>query len=128
MPLSKEPVNIFWILRQSWRLYRANFSTFIGITALGASLSLLEGLLDFFSKAIPSFVFLITGLSGMFLSTWASIALVIAISQRSQDETMSVTEAFRATKGKYWRYIRTFIVYILILVAGFLLLVIPSLY
>ena len=106
-------------------MYRANFSTFVGIAALGASLYLLRVPLRLLSKAAGQII----GLPGIFLSLWASAALVITVSHRSQDNTIiGVKAAFRAAKGKYWRYFKAQIVYALIALIGFLLLVVPGVY
>lgn len=125
---TKEPIKILGILKQSWLLYKENFSLFIGITILGYALGLLDALLTILSETIHTWVSFVIGPLGIFISIWASVALIIAVSNRNQGNRIVLKEAFIKTKGKYWRFIGISISYLLIAGTGLLLLLMPGIY
>ncbi len=125
---SRKSVEILPILKRSLSLYKDNFSLFIKIAILGEAVYLL----DMIRRTLPQDVLPWTGFivlpAGILVYTWASIALVIAASNRYADKTIVLKESFVQVKGKYWRYICVGILYLLILGTGLLLFLIPGIY
>ncbi len=127
--LVEQPIAISKIFKESWELYRENLPLFLGITFIGHALELVERLLLALSKSAVLTGFLsILSLPGLVIATWAGIALIIAISYRYQGKSIGISDAFRATKGKFWRFIGISLLYVMVFGLGCLLLVIPGFY
>lgn len=133
---SRKPIEIGQILRQSIALYKENFSLFIKIAILGYGLAMLNSLLALLCETAnklvaliltPIGIFILAPL-GVFVLFWASMALIIAISNRYLGNEITLRECFIKTKGKYWRYVGISILYILILAVGMALFLIPGIY
>lgn len=133
---SRKSIGIGGILKQSLSLYKENFSLFIGIAILGYAVGLLSSLLVILTETAPkeiSFIiallsaFILAPLS-LFITFWASIALIIAASNRYLHISITLKECFIKTKGRYLRYMGVCILYFLVLIAGLLLFVIPGIY
>jgi len=127
---SNQPVNISKILKQSFSLYKENFLLFIGIAFLGYAVGLLDAVLRaIFENAYTyGWISLIAVPLGFLISIWASVALIIAVSNRYLNNVTTWKQCFIEVKGKYWRFIVITALYILISGAGILLLVIPGIY
>lgn len=124
----KKSIEIWGILKQSLLLYKENFFLFIGIAFLGnASWFLYTFLMSLLETAYPWVSFIIISLSFL-ISFWASLALIIAVSKRYLNNSITLKECFIKTEGRYWKFVGISMLYYLIWGIGLLLLLIPGIY
>ncbi len=139
-PTQRPPLaGFFQIVQRIWERYNKEFKLLVSISTIAA---LVQIVLQFFPltltekfyanghfvhPSLTSWVFISgAALIGLVLSIWGSLALYYAVAH--PEETTSVAIAFRRGGALWWKSLTTSLLLGLILVAGFILLIIPGIY
>lgn len=107
------------LLQRSWQIYKERFSTFIAISAV--SLVMAPAVI---MAELKSLFALPLGLLAVFFTLWQGVALIYAIKDR--DQKIGFKESFSKGLPKIWPYLWTGILFMLIVLGGSLLLIIPG--
>jgi hypothetical protein len=110
--------------KKSFSLFKNNCVLFLSIAFIGQII----GLFDYFFLTLPTLPYVLIAVLGCFLRYWASIALIIAISKRYSNDTITLKECFLGAKGKYWRFVGVSVFLFLIIATGYLLVFLPGMY
>jgi hypothetical protein len=108
----------------SWRTFGANWRTFLALSAIPTVVSLVSAL---GTEAVvnPVIVFIV---SIVWVMVWilSTMALMMAAHRTSDGEAIGVWESYDLSMRLFWRYIWTSILYILIVLGGVFLFIIPG--
>lgn len=108
------------LLTEAWRVYKKNFTTFIGIVGISALLSFLLAILSV-QEGFFSFLFQFVNI-GIYL--WSTAALLVAV--KEHETPIGIREAYR----RGWRYVPALfwvtLLSILIPLGGFLFFFVPG--
>ena len=118
----------------SWRTFGANWITFLVLAAIPTAVSQALPLSMAIRAApgeetapvtmiIPGIIVAIVSLIVWILST---MALTMAAHKTSEGESVGIWESYTLSLGLFWRYIWTSILYFLIVMAGFIVFIIPG--
>lgn len=133
------PMSVGETLDRTFRLYRTHFVLFIGIAAIPQLVILaIQTVVSGVQAAgimtgggAKSIAFLITGsllgLVAYFAATTASLsATVVAVSEVHLDQPITIAEAYRRIRDKFFRVLGVFVGTMLGTALGFVLLIIPG--
>ena len=104
----------------SWRIFGANWSTFLMLAAVPPLIS--SALL----LAKESEVVIVLTIVNLIVWILTSMALIMAAHRTSDGEAIGIGESYTLCLGLFWRYIWTGILYFLIVLGGLFLLIIPG--
>jgi hypothetical protein len=126
------PLTISELLDRTFSLYRARWLTFVGIAALPNAVVVLMQL--FYAGAAP----LMSGPAPVILALFAFIIVatcasmiaqaagIIAVAKMQRDEVPTIGDAFRALRGRVATIVLVSLVYLVRIVVGLVLLVVPG--
>jgi hypothetical protein len=117
----------FRLFSDSWSLVKQNMFLYVGILVVPMLLSYAAGLfMPSQNTAIASTAEWLIYLVLLVVSVLASILMTIAFTLALDNPSLQIGQAYRASLGLFWSYLGLSIVMSLILLAGFLLLIIPG--
>ena len=108
----------------SWRTFGANWTTFMILAAIPTLVSLALALATGVEvRFLTAFIIWIVWVIVWILST---MALTMAAHKTSDGQVIGVWESYNLSMGLFWKYIWTSILYLLIILGGMFLLIIPG--
>lgn len=119
------------VLGYGWRVMKANFWFFVGVGIIWVLMSYLLTIIDAVQYAVPfpefihGILSLILRVSDQIISIVMSIGIVKIALSFCDERKPSVGTLF-AAMGCFWRYVAVMILYMLIVIGGCLLLIVPG--
>jgi len=121
------------ILSDAMSLFTSDFPLFLSIALLSQIFHIINQVLLMFFKpdSSPNMMIapIVLGVLGFCMASFGAIALIFAISQKYQGIEVDIGRALTdGTKGKFFKYIFTSILFGLVVAGGFVLLIVPGIY
>ena len=117
----------------SWRTLGVAWNTFLLLGVISTIISVLPGYLSELLFSLDEMVVIVVGNSIIFLIylillSLTTMAIIITTHQASEGKSITIKDSYSLALSwtLFWRYVFTWILYFLIVIAGSLLLVIPG--